>query len=114
MRRIKILIVGFVVVITAAGCSTMDDVKVSHSCDGPVTVLIDQIQVDGVGSRYVAETWSEVTGPDGASVVAGIVNMGSEDLVALYVDISGWRTALTRSELRERDGLITLPLEACP
>jgi hypothetical protein len=114
MGRIKTLIAGLAIAVTATACSTMDDVKVSHLCDGPVTVLIDHLQVDDAGSRYVAQTWDALAGPGEISVVAGIVNMGSEDLVALKVDISGWQTELARRELRDRDGLIMLPPGACP
>lgn len=52
--------------------------------------------------------------PNGVTVVTGIVNMDADDLVHLTVDASGWETELTRAELRDRDGLITLPQEACP
>jgi hypothetical protein len=109
------LIVGLVVAVTTTACSTMDDVKISNPCDGAVTVLIDHLEPDGTGGpTYVAATWDALVGPDEVAVVAGIVNMGSDDLVSLYVDISGWNTGLTRSELRDRGGLITLPPEACP
>ena len=114
VRLFRTLIVGVGLALVTAGCSTMDDVTISHPCDGPVTVLIDHLEPDGSGSpTYVAGTWNTVGSPGETSMVAGIVNLGAEDLVALYVDISGWELELTRTQLRERTASSRFP-EACP
>jgi len=98
-------------------CSTMDDVKVSHECAGAVTVFVAHLQPgtfsDG-SPGYLAKTWNEVVPPNEATVVASIVNMAADDLVRVAVEAAGWEIEHTRSELRDHDGLITLPLEACP
>lgn len=115
MQRASLIVAAMALSVLAAGCSTMDDVKVSHPCDGPVTVFINHLQTGSDGPpRYVAQTWTEVVATDEVSVVAGIVNLGANDLVRLVVDISGWDVEITRAQLRDRDGLITLPPEACP
>ncbi len=118
MGRIKILIVGLVITATATACSTMDDVKVSHPCDGPVTVILYHLQAGGTFSDgspgYLGKSWKEVAPPDKVTVIAGLVNLGADDRIEVVIDVSGWEVEFTRAEFHDRDGLITLPPEACP
>ena len=114
----KTLIVGFVIVITVAGCSTMDDVKVSHPCDGPLTVVIAHLQGGGTlsdgSSAYLGKLWTEEAPPNEVSTLAGIVNLGADDLVRVTAHVTGWQSTLTRTEFRDMNGVVTLPPEACP
>lgn len=111
MKRLTRVAASVVLALTAAGCSTMDNVNVSHACDDPVSVTVLHI----IGSPGFTDRVDQATvAPNEVTTVTGIVNMSGDDLVHLTVDASGWMTELTRSELRDRDGLITLPTEACP
>ena len=111
MKRFAQVAASFVLAVAAAGCSTMDDVKVSHACEDSVSVTVAHI----IASPGYTDRMNQATvAPDEVTTVTGIVNMSGDDLVSLTVDASGWETELTRAELRDRDGLITLPAEACP
>jgi hypothetical protein len=96
--------------VVATACSTMDDVQVSHGCDAPVSVTVTHLFA---GPGYTNRMDQATVAPNKVTVVTGIVNMSADDLVQLTVDVSGWEIELTRAELRDRDGLIILPQEAC-
>jgi hypothetical protein len=118
MRRLRTAAATLALVVVGAGCSTMDDVKVSHPCDEELTVTLYHLQAGGTVSDgspgYLGKGWTEPAPPNDVTRIAGLVNMGADDFVQVIIHGSGWEIDLTRSELRDLDGLITLPSEACP
>jgi len=108
--RLAVAAATVVGTLALAACSTLDDVKVFHQCDAPVSVTVLHI-VAAPGSTDRVDL--ATVAPNDVTVVTGIVNMSADDLVQLTVETSGWQVVLTRAELRDRDGLIDLPSEAC-
>ncbi|MBT8216300.1 MAG: hypothetical protein HKN74_08825 [Acidimicrobiia bacterium] len=117
MKNLALVAVGCALVLSA--CSTMDDVAVVHGCPASVRIITAHLQpgVAFVGGEaetaYRGKLWSETVPPDQVTRLAGIVNMGPDDLVRVSTDFD-WERTLTRSELRDLDVPIELPPEACP
>ncbi|NNC91962.1 MAG: hypothetical protein HKN80_05680 [Acidimicrobiia bacterium] len=109
-RRLAVAATTVGLALALTGCSTMDDVKVSHSCDTPVSVTVARVASPGSTDQVD----QAIVAPSEVTVVTGFINMNADDIVHLTADGSGWEIELTRSELRDRDGVITLPPEACP
>jgi hypothetical protein len=91
-------------------CSTMDDVNVSHPCSTPISVSVAHIQASGA----VTAGGAAVADPGVVTTVAGIINLGGDDLVEVTATSTGWITQVTRAELRSQDHVVALPAEACP
>jgi len=117
VKNLVLMAVGCGLVLSA--CSTMDDIEVVHGCPSPVRIIVAHLQpgVAFVGGEtetaYRAKLWSETVPPEQVTRLAGIVNLGPDDLVRVSTDFD-WELTLTRSELRNLDAPIELPSEACP
>ena len=118
--RMRIRVIGAIALaLVMTACSTMDDVEVVHACPTPVRIILAHLQpgVAFVGGEtetaYRAKLWSETVPPDLTTRLAGIINMGQDDLVRVSTD-ADWERTLTRTELRDLDAPIELPPEACP
>ena len=117
VKNLALVAVGCALVLAA--CSTMEDVEVVHRCSAPVRIITAHLQpgVRSVGDEtepaYRARLWSETVPPDLVTRLAGVANMGPDDLVRISTD-ADWERTFTRAELRHLNTPVELPPEACP
>jgi hypothetical protein len=109
MRRLSLLTASLLLATILTGCSSMDEVTVIHRCGAPVTVTVTHLTDSGPPQAYV-----KLTPPDTPTLVAGIVNLGGDHLLLIDAGPTVWELLLSGDQLRDLDGPVTIPPEACP
>jgi hypothetical protein len=113
--RATVLMVTAVVFVVAS-CSSMDDVEVLHGCPETLEVVVTHLRAidpENGAPEYREDRYQGQVPPGEVTSVAGIVNLLSHDLVRVGVTGAGWKTELTREQLRGLDGPVEIPTEAC-
>ncbi|MGI9647573.1 MAG: hypothetical protein ACR2OI_03545 [Acidimicrobiia bacterium] len=109
MRRVVLAAAALSLATALASCSTMDEVTVIHDCGEPVTVTITHLTDSAPPQAYV-----KLVPPGTPTVVGGIINLGGDHLLLIDAGPTIWELLLSGDQLRDLDGPITIPPEACP
>lgn len=109
MRLLPLLSACLLLATALAACSSTDEVTVIHRCGEPVTVTLTHLTDSGPPQTYV-----KLAPPDTPTLVAGIVSLGGDHLLLIDAGPTVWELLLSGDQLRDLDGPVTIPPEACP
>lgn len=110
MGRLTLAAAALWLATTLASCSTMDEVTVIHHCGAPVTVTVTHLS----GGPGPPEAYVKPVPTGIPTLVAGIINLGGDDLLLIDAGPTVWELLLSGDQLRDLDGPLTIPSEACP
>lgn len=106
----RLTLASVIVAMGLTACSTMDEVTVVHACGVPVTVTVTHL----AGGSGPPEGYVKTVPTGTPTLVAGLINLGGDDLLLIDAGPTVWELLLSGSQLRDLDGPVTIPPEACP